>query len=93
MPAHPIVLSDDDAFCADERSRIISASNAVTVSAGRMISGADALIALWRHIPRYRLLENGVSLPVVHWCSEQGCPVFARLRYKSRCNDAMCTKA
>ena len=58
-------------------------------SDGRMVSSADALIALWLHIPRYRLLENVVSLPAVHWCSEQGCSVFARLPYKSPCNDVM----
>lgn len=67
----PIVFSDDAAFCADERLRIISASNALTIAAGRMVSGADAFVALWRHIPCNRLLENVVSLPAVHWCSEQ----------------------
>ena len=58
-------------------------------SDGRMVSGTDAFVALWRHIPRYRLLGSVVSLPAVHWCSEQGCSVFARLPYKSRCNDVM----
>jgi len=34
------------------------------------------LMLCWRHIPRFRLLLYVVSLPVVHWCSEQGSPVF-----------------
>jgi predicted DCC family thiol-disulfide oxidoreductase YuxK len=62
-------------------------------SDGRMVSGADAFIALWRHIPRYRFIARIVSLPGVHWVSEQVYSAFARRRYRSRCNDQMCSRS
>lgn len=62
-------------------------------SDGRMVSGADAFVALWRHIPRYRFIARIVSLPGVHWVSEQVYSAFARRRYRSRCNDQMCSRS
>jgi len=61
-------------------------------SDGRMVSGADAFAVLWRHLPRYRFLARVVSLPGVHWVSEQVYSAFARRRYRSRCNDEMCSR-
>lgn len=61
-------------------------------SDGRMVSGADAFAVLWRHLPRYRFLARVVSLPGVHWVSEQVYSAFARRRYRSRCNDEICSR-
>ena len=61
-------------------------------SDGQMVSGADAFAALWRHIPRYRFLAALVSLPGIHWTTEQVYTVFARRRYRSRCNDQVCAE-
>jgi predicted DCC family thiol-disulfide oxidoreductase YuxK len=61
-------------------------------SDGHMVSGADAFAALWRHIPRYRFLAALVSLPGIHWTTEQVYTVFARRRYRSRCNDQVCAE-
>ena len=57
-----------------------------------MVSGAAAFVELWRHIPRYRFLASVVSLPGIHWLTEQVYTVFARRRYRSRCSDQVCTE-
>lgn len=59
-------------------------------SDGQMVSGAAAFAVLWRQFPRYRFLAGFVSLPGVHWVAEQVYTVFARRRYRSRCNDQVC---
>lgn len=61
-------------------------------SDGQMVSGAAAFAALWSHIPRYRLLAGFVSLPGIHWLTEQVYSVFARRRYRSRCSDQICAE-
>ena len=60
-------------------------------SDGQMVSGAAAFVVLWRQFPRYRFLAGLVSLPGIHWAAEQVYTVFARRRYRSRCNDQVCT--
>ena len=60
-------------------------------SNGQMVSGAAAFAVLWRQFPRYRFLAGLVSLPGIHWAAEQVYTVFARRRYRSRCNDQVCT--
>ncbi|MFW2439834.1 MAG: thiol-disulfide oxidoreductase DCC family protein [Arenicellales bacterium] len=57
-----------------------------------MVSGAAAFVVLWRHIPRYRILSGVVSLPGIHWLTEQVYTVFARRRYLSRCSNQVCTE-
>ena len=60
-------------------------------SDGQMVSGAAAFAVLWRQFPRYRFLAGLVSLPGIHWVAEQVYTVFARRRYRSRCNDQVCS--
>jgi predicted DCC family thiol-disulfide oxidoreductase YuxK len=62
-------------------------------SDGLMVSGAAAFAALWRHIPRYRFLAGLVTLPGIHWITEQVYTVFARRRYRSRCSDQVCANS
>jgi len=61
-------------------------------SDGRMVSGAAAFVALWRHIPRYRFLARIVALPGINWTAEQVYSIFARRRYRSRCSDQVCAE-
>ena len=61
-------------------------------SDGRMVSGAAAFVALWRHIPRYRFLARLVALPGIYWTAEQVYSMFARRRYRSRCSDQVCAE-
>lgn len=61
-------------------------------SDGRMVSGAAAFVALWRHIPRYRFLAGLVALPGINWTAEQVYSMFARRRYRSRCSDQVCAE-
>lgn len=61
-------------------------------SDGRMVSGAAAFVALWRHIPRYRFLARLVALPGINWTAEQVYSMFARRRYRSRCSDQVCAE-
>jgi predicted DCC family thiol-disulfide oxidoreductase YuxK len=60
-------------------------------SDGRMVSGAAAFAALWRHLPRYRWLAGTISLPGINWLGEKAYDVFARQRYRTRCNDQQCS--
>ena len=60
----------------------------VRESDGSMVSGARAFIALWQRMPRYRLLARLVSLPGILWIAERLYDVFARWRWRDRCDDA-----
>jgi predicted DCC family thiol-disulfide oxidoreductase YuxK len=60
----------------------------VRESDGSMVSGARAFIALWQRMPRYRPLAWLVSLPGVLWIAERIYTLFARWRWRDRCDDA-----
>lgn len=58
-------------------------------SDGRMVGCADAVVALWRPYTALSIAGKCGTTSGLHWCSEQGCSVFAHRPYKSRCNDVM----
>ena len=60
----------------------------VRESDGSMVTGARAFIALWQRMPRYRPLAWLVSLPGILWIAERVYSVFARWRWRDRCDDA-----
>jgi predicted DCC family thiol-disulfide oxidoreductase YuxK len=63
----------------------------VVESDGRVVTGARAFVALWRRLPRYRLLAWLVSLPGVFRLAEIAYSLFARWRWRSRC-DQLCER-
>ncbi len=54
---------------------------------GRMITGAYAFAALWKHLPYYRILAAVTRLPGVLWLLEKAYAPFARWRWRRRCGD------
>lgn len=60
-------------------------------SDGRLVSGAAAFAVLWRHLPRYRWLASTISLPGISWLGERAYDVFARHRYRARCEAGQCS--
>jgi predicted DCC family thiol-disulfide oxidoreductase YuxK len=47
---------------------------------GRMVSGAEAFVAMWRVLPRLRLLAYMASPPPILWLLERAYLVFLKLR-------------
>ena len=47
---------------------------------GRMVSGAAAFVAMWRVLPRLRLLATLASPPPILWLLERAYLMFLRLR-------------
>lgn len=60
----------------------------VRESDGSMVTGARAFIALWQRMPRYRPLAWLVSRPGILWIAERVYDVFARWRWRDRCDDS-----
>lgn len=58
---------------------------------GRMVDGARAFVALWKGLPYYRWLARVVSVPPVLWMAEQVYSLFARWRWRERC-DGLCER-
>lgn len=54
---------------------------------GRFVSGAYAFAAMWRQLPYYRFLAMLVSFPGLLNLLDRVYNVFARLRWRSQCND------
>jgi predicted DCC family thiol-disulfide oxidoreductase YuxK len=81
--AHPDVLSGYGL----SRERAMQRMH-VRESDGSMVTGASAFIALWQRMPRYRPLAWLVSLPGILWIAERLYDVFARWRWRDRCDDA-----
>lgn len=61
----------------------------VMESDGRLVSGVEAFIAVWRRLPRYRLLAKAIALPGIFQLAEKAYSYFARWRWKRRC-DQVC---
>ncbi len=59
----------------------------VMESDGRLVSGVDAFIAVWRRLPHYRLLARAVALPGIYQLAGQAYSQFARWRWKRRCSE------
>ncbi|PYG02756.1 putative DCC family thiol-disulfide oxidoreductase YuxK [Thioalkalivibrio sp. ALE21] len=58
---------------------------------GRVVSGAYAFVATWRHLPYYRVAGAVLHrLPPVVWLMDRVYNVFARSRWRSRCRDGVC---
>ena len=47
---------------------------------GQLLSGAQAFLALWAALPRWRWLALAGSLPGAAWVMERGCRLFLRWR-------------
>ena len=59
----------------------------VLESDGRWVTGVGAFIAVWRRLPRYRLLARLIALPGVLNIAEWAYDRFAYRRFKSRCEN------
>lgn len=47
---------------------------------GRVLSGAEAFVAVWQSLPRWRWLARIAALPGVLWVMERGYRLFLPLR-------------
>jgi predicted DCC family thiol-disulfide oxidoreductase YuxK len=60
---------------------------------GRMLSGAYAFAAIWSELPYYRVLAKIVRFPGILAALDGAYRLFARWRYRRRCEDGVCSVA
>lgn len=58
---------------------------------GRLLSGVDAFIAIWRRLPRWRWLAHLVTGLRLRQPLELGYRHFAERRFRRRCAEGACT--
>lgn len=57
---------------------------------GRIVSGAPAFLAIWRRLPRWRLLARAVEVLRLIDLLEWGYVRFAERRFRRRCAEGAC---
>jgi predicted DCC family thiol-disulfide oxidoreductase YuxK len=58
---------------------------------GRLVSGVPAFLAIWRRLPRWRLLAQVVETLRLTGPMEWAYVRFANRRFRQRCADGACT--
>jgi predicted DCC family thiol-disulfide oxidoreductase YuxK len=59
-------------------------------SAGRLIAGGDAFLALWDQLPGWRILSRAIRSAGLRQSFDRAYRRYSRGRFEKRCNDGHC---